>query len=72
MMTRAERKAAKRKAWLATPPGHIAKPLRHIGNRTNMRRADGTIVMSPQYEQAFRAAKAGNGLFVQTMARSLP
>lgn len=70
-MTRQERKAAKQKAWIATPPAHIAKPLRHIGNRLNGRDAKGNVVPHPHYVSAYYAAQRGDGLSVQQMARSL-
>lgn len=71
MNTRKDNNGKALKAWRALGIGHIAKPLRHIANRTNGRDAKGNVVLSPQYLGAFAASQAGDGLFVQTMARSL-
>lgn len=70
-ITRKEIKAKKRAKWIATPPGIIQKPLRHIGNRLNTRDAQGQLVIAPGYMVAFNAARRGDGLSVQQMARSL-
>lgn len=58
-MTRHEKKEAKRKAWLATPPGHIAKPMRFIERNSELGRG------------AEKFARAGRGNIVQAMARTL-
>lgn len=71
MNTRKDNNGRALKAWRNTPPGHIAKPLRHIGNRTNRKDLQGRVIMSPQYEMASSAARRGDGLYVQQMARSL-
>lgn len=71
MNTRKDNNGRATKAWKNTPPGHIAKPLRHIGNRTIRRRADGTVELSDEYLQARAAARAGQGHIVAAMARSL-
>lgn len=59
------------KAWKKLGPGHIAKPLSHIGNRTNKKDAEGKVILSPQYKDARIAAIYGDGERVQRIARSL-
>lgn len=75
MNTRKDNNGKALKKWQAMMPGHIAKPLRHIGNRTNRRELDAKgnlqLIKSPEYKAAFLAAKFGNGLFVSKLARQL-
>jgi hypothetical protein len=71
MNTRKDNKGKARKQWIATPPGHIARPLRHIGDRTNGRNEKGQVVLSIQSILAREAASRGDGRYVQQMARSL-
>lgn len=55
-------------AWKRLKPGHIAKPLRRIGERTNSRDLAGRVIVSWQYVQALRASRRGNGEAVTKMA----
>lgn len=71
MNTRKDNNGKARAAWIATPPGHIAKPLRDIGNRTNGRHATGRMARSPLYLKASFYAKIGRGDLVQKIARSM-
>ncbi len=69
MNTRKDNNGRAMKAWKKLGHGHIAKPLRHIGNRTNGFDSKGCIVPSAQYLDAHAAARAGDGLRVQQIAR---
>lgn len=71
MNTRKDNNGRAMAKWIATPPGLIEKPLRHIGNRLNGRDAQGRIVLHPAYLHAVSAANAGKGHIVTNMARSL-
>jgi len=71
MNTRKDNNGVAMKKWLATPPGHIAKPLRHIANRDNFKNPDGTISYGPKTKEAARASKRGWGSVVRDIARSI-
>jgi len=71
MNTRKDNKGKALKAWIKTPVGHIAKPLRHIISRDSSRGLKGEIILGAKARMSIAAASIGNGLFVQTMARSL-
>ena len=71
MNTRKDNHGKAMKSWIAMAPGHIAKPLRHIGTRTNARDADGRVLLSTQYIEAHQAAARGDGARVQQMARAV-
>jgi hypothetical protein len=71
MNTRKDNNGKAMKRWLATPPGHIAKPLRYIVTRNSAFEADGKVVLGAKAITAFRAAKRGDGLTLQQMARAI-
>jgi hypothetical protein len=71
MNTRKDNNGKALKAWRALGPGHIAKPLRHIANRTNSRGPKGEIILSDAYKLALGAHKRGLGDMVQNMARAI-
>lgn len=71
MNTRKDNNGKAMKKWIATTPGLIQKPLRHIGNRTNGVDLEGRVVLSAQFIEARDAANRGDGLAVQRMARTL-
>ena len=68
MNTRKDNGGRAMKKWLATPPGHIAKPLKHILNRTHGA-VDGRMRSLASAEVARIYAECGNGLALQAMAR---
>ncbi len=71
MNTRKDNEGVARKKWLATPPGHIAKPLKYIMARNSSIEPDGKVILGSIAVIAFRASKRGDGLTVQRIARSL-
>lgn len=72
MNTRKDNKGRALKAWIKTPVGHIAKPLRHIINHDQSRGLKGELILGRKTKAAIAAANLGNGLFVQNLARSMP
>jgi hypothetical protein len=71
MNLRKDNNGAALKAWKKQGPGHIARPLRLIGERTNGRDHDGRVIESAQYTEARRSAARGLGDEVQRIARSV-
>lgn len=72
MMTREEKKAAKKAAWLATPPALIERPLKYIASNVNYYdKEKQATVISPVYTVAKRHAARGRGDTVQMIARGL-
>ena len=71
MNTRKDNNGVAIKKWLATPPGHIAKPMRRIIDSDCSRGEKGQIILGVKATIALRAAKRGDGLTLQQMARAL-
>ena len=72
MNTRKDSGGSAMRKWLATPPGHIAKPLKHIINRDSTRdRKSGQIILGGIAATAYFAARRGDGLLVQKLAMSM-
>lgn len=70
-MTREQKKAAKRQAWLNAPIAYVEKPLRFLRGKLVTRDEKGNTVVDPLYTFAYNAAGAGRGDIVRNIARDV-